>query len=208
MSTKSFQCRWAFLSLSGIAEKFIRDLSLPRSPSNPITHQLVAISTTRSVERAREWLAHQEVVNHQGITIYTSYEEMLKAGDFDVVYISTPHHLHFQQASVALQYSCNILLEKPAVMNQGQLKRLYELAKKHDAVLMEAMWTRYFPLTHYFQQDILPQVGAIKRIFADFSVPIFGDPNLPASSRFSQKSRALDPSLTSAAILSPGSTWL
>jgi len=183
----SFQCRWAFLGLSGIAELFIRDLQLSRDASNQITHKLVTLSTTGSVERAQEWLTAHQVPNPEDVEIFTSYEEMLESGDFDVVYISTPHSVHFKHARAAVEQRRNVLLEKPAVMNRKQFERLGTLAKKNDVVLMEAMWTRYFPLTKYFQQHLLPQLGPVQRIIADYSVPIFGDPQLTPSSRFLNK---------------------
>ncbi|KAL8746752.1 MAG: hypothetical protein Q9190_001270 [Brigantiaea leucoxantha] len=188
MPQGTFECRWAFLGLSGIAEKFLLDLLLPRDTSKSIRHQLVAVSTTGPKERARRWLAEQASANAEDIVIYTSYEAMLKSGEFDIVYISTPHSVHFEHARAAIENKRHVLLEKPAVMNQKQYQRLSELAKKNDVVLMEGMWTRYFPLTKHLQQHIVPKLGAIKRVLADYSVPIFDDPAMDASARFLKKS--------------------
>ncbi|GFF96967.1 uncharacterized oxidoreductase C513.06c [Aspergillus udagawae] len=182
-----FHCRWAFLGLSSIAELFFRDLTLPRDEEKHLQHQLVAVSTTRSTEAAASWLAEQQVPNASTVRIYTSYADMLREGDFDVVYISTPHGVHFEHARAALTHGRNVLLEKPATMNKAQYSRLAEIAKSNKVVFMEAMWTRYFPLTRYLQEELLSRIGPVKRILADYSLPLFGDPTLTANSRFLDK---------------------
>ena len=188
MAQERFHCRWAFLGLSAIAEKFIRDLNLARDKPDPITHSLVAVSTTGTFERAGKWLVHQDVPQPGTVQIFTDYHEMLQVGNYDVVYISTPHSVHFKHARDSIVAGRNVLLEKPAVMNSRQWKRLASLSKEHGVVLMEAMWTRYFPLTQHLQDHILPRIGSVKRILADYSVPLFGDPTLHPSSRFLNKS--------------------
>ncbi|EEP75426.1 predicted protein [Uncinocarpus reesii 1704] len=183
-----FGCRWAFLGLSSIAELFFKDITRSRSDEDPIRHQLVAVSTTRSVERASQWLAQQDVPNRHTVRIYTSSDEMLKDGGFDIVYISTPHAVHFLHARTAITNGRNVLLEKPAVMNKAQYDRLADLAIEFRVVFMEAMWTRYFPLTQHLEKDLLPRLGRVKRVFADYSLPLFGDPTLQPGSRFLDKS--------------------
>jgi predicted dehydrogenase len=183
----AFHCRWAFLGLSSIAELFYRDLTLPRDEEKQVQHELVAVSTTRSTEAAVSWLAEQQVSNASAVRIYTSYTDMLREGNFDVVYISTPHGVHFEHARAALMHGRNVLLEKPATMNEAQYARLAEIAKSNQLVLMEAMWTRYFPLTRYLQDELLPRIGPVKRIMADYSLPLFGDPTLTHFSRFLDK---------------------
>jgi predicted dehydrogenase len=104
------------------------------------------------------------------------------------VYISTPHGNHFQHVYDAIQSSRNVLVEKPAVMTSKQWQRLMDLAAAKGTVLMEAMWTRYFPLTRHLQDNVLPKIGPVRRILADYSVPLFGDPTLDPTSRFLLKS--------------------
>lgn len=90
MGEKNFICRWAFLGLSTIAENFIVDLLLQRPDDDPIAHELVTVSTTGPKERATTWLKNHNFSNASEVTIYTSIEEMLAKGDFDIIYISTP----------------------------------------------------------------------------------------------------------------------
>ncbi|KAK4684200.1 hypothetical protein P7C73_g5999, partial [Tremellales sp. Uapishka_1] len=186
MPAEQFHCRWAALSLSNIASVFLPDLLLPRSDEASIRHSLVAVSTTGSMERATAWFAENRIPSPENITIYRSWEEMLEKGDFDIVYISTPHGIHYGHIKMALECRRNVLVEKPATMNRAQYAALVSLAKDRGVVLMEAMWTRYLPATRHFKESVLPTIGEVRRIWADFSFPIVS-PDLRHDSRFLDK---------------------
>ena len=99
---------------------------------------------------------------------------MLEQGDFDIVYISTPHPLHYEEMLRGLKCKRNILVEKPATMNAAQYRNCIELANQQGVVLMEAMWTRYLPATKYLKEKLLPKIGKVRRVYSDFSFPIVG----------------------------------
>ena len=111
--------------------------SYPHDDSESITPELVTISTIGSQARAAEWMKEHKVPNATAIKVYNSRKEMLRMGHFDVVYISN--------VKIALPYERNILLKKPATMNRAQYAKLVDYAKEQGVVLMEAMWTQYFP---------------------------------------------------------------
>lgn len=186
MNQDKFKCRWAALSLSSIAGVFLPDISLPREASERISHELVAVSTTGSKERAASWFNEYKIPNANSVTVYQSWEEMLEKGDFDIVYISTPHPLHYEHVQRALYHKRNVLVEKPATMNRPQYEKLIALALHQGVVLMEAMWTRYLPATRYLQEELLPRIGEVKRVYAEFSFPIVSQ-DLSLSSRFLDK---------------------
>jgi predicted dehydrogenase len=71
-------------------------------------------------------------------------------------------------------------------MNRAQYARLASLAEQNGVVLMEAMWTRYLPATRYFKEELLPRIGDVKRVYAEFSFPIVS-PDLSHGSRFLDK---------------------
>jgi dihydrodiol dehydrogenase / D-xylose 1-dehydrogenase (NADP) len=58
--------------------------------------------------------------------------------------------------------------------------------KEQNVVLMEALWTRYLPATQYFKNELLPKIGQVKRVYAEFSFPIYS-PDVPLSFRFFDK---------------------
>ena len=177
-------CRWAALSLSTIASTFFQDL-LGRENSQ-FEHKLVAISTTGSKERAQKWLVENKAPDGGSVVIYHSWDKMLREGSFDIVYISTPHPLHYEETLKALSCKRHVLVEKPATMNATQYRKCIALAAKQEVVLMEAMWTRYLPATKYLKEDLLPRIGEVRRVFSDFSFPIVS-PDLKNDSRFLDK---------------------
>ena len=185
-STEPLRCRWAALSLSSIAGVFIPDLLQQHPGSRSIEHRLVAISTTGGAERAASWLKDHKVPDIDDVTVYHSWEQMLEKADFDAVYISTPHPLHYEHVKKALECKRNVLVEKPATMNRPQFGKLADLARKQNVVLMEAMWTRYLPAARYFKDELLPKIGNVRRVYADFSFPIVS-PDMSHSSRFLDK---------------------
>jgi dihydrodiol dehydrogenase / D-xylose 1-dehydrogenase (NADP) len=186
MGSDQFVCRWAFPSRSSIASVFLSDIVLLREDSDPIKHEIVAVSTTGSHERVQKWLAEHNVPNASSVKIYSSWEKMLEEGDFDIMYISTPHPLHYQHVLAALKRKRNVLVEKPATMNRKQYEVLCKQAREQNVVLMEAMWTRYLPATEYFKSELLPKIGQVKRVYAEFSFPIYSS-DMPLSSRFLDK---------------------
>lgn len=197
MEDEKFTCRWAALSLSNIASVFLPDILLPREKTERISHELVAVSTTGSKERAASWFDEHKIQNASSIAVYQSWEEMLENGDFDIVYISTPHPLHYQHVQRALQHKRNVLVEKPATMNRQQYEKLVVEAGQQGVVLMEAMWTRYLPAAKYFQENLLPRIGEVKRVYAEFSFPI-------VSKDLSQSSRFLDKQAGAGSLLDQG----
>lgn len=197
-------CRWALLGLSNIATQFVDDLLLKRDATDPISHQIACVSTTGTSERAKSWLGDRPGLNIKSVTIYTSADEMLESGDFDIVYISTPHPLHYSLALKAINSKRNVLVEKPATMNAAQFENLAKLAKEKSIVFMETMWTRYLPAVLYLQQHLLPKIGSVKRVFSDLSVPL-------VSKEMPLTSRVLDKKAGAGALLDMGVyalTWI
>ena len=44
--------------------------------------------------------------------------KILEEGDFDIVYISMPHPLHYRHVLIAFKNKRNVLVEKPATLNR------------------------------------------------------------------------------------------
>lgn len=197
MAHNKHACRWAALSLSSIAQVFLSDIQLPNDKEHGIRHELVAVSSTKPSEAAREWLDKNEIGNARSVEVWEDWQQMLQRADFDVVYISTPHALHYQHARKALELKRHVLVEKPATMNAAQYASLAALAKAQGVVLMEAMWTRYLPATRHLQEKLLPLVGEVRRVYADFSFPI-------VSHDLSQDSRFLDKAAGAGSLLDQG----
>jgi dihydrodiol dehydrogenase / D-xylose 1-dehydrogenase (NADP) len=140
---------------------------------------------------------------------YGSYEELVKDPNIDIVYIATPHSHHYQNAMLCLEAGKNVLCEKAFTANAAQAKQLVKVAKEKNLFLMEAVWTRYFPISIYVRDLITSgKIGHVARVFADNSgawIPV----DDPASAN--NKSRMVNVDLAGGPLLDMGIyalTWV
>ena len=63
---------------------------------------------------------------------YQDYKEMIKNEDINFVVICSPNSLHFEQAIYSLKSKCDVLVEKPAVLNPSQILAINETAFKFN----------------------------------------------------------------------------
>ena len=61
--------------------------------------------------------------------------------------LGTPHTLHYENARDALNAGKHVLCEKATTSNAAELKDLLKLAREKKLFFMEALWTRFHPLT-------------------------------------------------------------
>lgn len=87
---------------------------------------------TSNIERMNERLRLNRV---------NSYEELLQ--NVDAVYIRSLPELHYQQIKEALKNEKNVLCESPITLCQDNTEELFELAKKKNLIVMEAIKTAY-----------------------------------------------------------------
>ncbi|MGQ9732357.1 MAG: Gfo/Idh/MocA family protein [Candidatus Zipacnadales bacterium] len=70
--------------------------------------------------------------------VYLNYEEMLEAGEIEVVVIGTPMPLHAPQAIAALERGVHVLSEVPAAVSLAECQELVRAAKRSTATYMMA----------------------------------------------------------------------
>lgn len=75
--------------------------------------------------------------------IYTDYVTMLDEVKPDAVHILTPHYLHVEMAIEALKRNINVLLEKPACINQEDIEKLIKAEQCSKARICVSYQTRY-----------------------------------------------------------------
>jgi len=199
------QVKWGILATGGIAETFTRDLLVnPETRGvKDIEHHVVAAASSNSASRADEFL--KKVGAPSSAKGYGSYKELVADKDIDVIYIATPHSHHFQNAMLCLEAGKNVLCEKAFTTNASQAKILAQKAKEKNLFLMEAVWTRYFPLSIYVRDTITSgRIGVVHRASADNSI---GSP--PES--FEDSHRMVNMDLAGGALLDLGIyslTWI
>jgi predicted dehydrogenase len=149
--------RWGILGPGAIAEKFATGLSvLPDA-------RLAAIA---SRDGAR---AHVFADRFGAERAWGSYEDLANDPDVDVIYVSTPHPVHFPAAKHCLEAGKAVLCEKPFTVNADEAAELIRIATSRNLFLMEAMWTRFLPL--FVELRSLLAEGAIgepRLLTADF----------------------------------------
>lgn len=106
---------------------------------------------------------------------YGSYEELAADPNIDVVYVATPHSHHYQNVMMLLEAGKNVLCEKAFTVNARQAKALVLKARENNLLLMEGLWTRYFPLATYVRDTIASKrLGPVQRVLSEHSLSYAG----------------------------------
>jgi predicted dehydrogenase len=156
--------RWGILATGGIAHAFAHDL---RTSGRDLT----AVGSRRR-EAADAFAAEFDIAHAHG-----SYEDLVADPDVDIVYISTPHPLHAENAILALEAGKHVLVEKPFTLNAAEASRVRDVAAEKGLLAMEAMWTRYLPHMVRVRELIADgALGDIRALTADHTQRITTDP--------------------------------
>jgi len=175
--------RWGILSTGKIANKFAEDFKYSQGG---VIHAIAS----RSKDKARAF-AHRFHIKKA----YTSYEELVEDSEIQVVYIGTPHNLHFEHIKMCLLHKKAVLCEKPITVNRFQLNELIELAQKQNVFLMEALWTYFLPTIRKATQWVADgRIGEVKVVQANFGF----------QAEFNPHNRLYNPELAGGSLLDIG----
>ena len=136
--------RWGIIGTGSIARTFASDIRL-------IDEGVVAAVGSRSQASADAFGDEFDVANRHG-----SYEALVADPEVDAVYVATPHPMHYDNASLALEHDKPVLVEKAFTMTGVQARGLVSVARSKGLFMMEAMWTRF-----------LPHVVAVRELLAE-----------------------------------------
>jgi predicted dehydrogenase len=156
--------RWGILATGGIAHAFASDLRTAGL-------DLVAVGS-RSQESADAFAAEFGIPRAHG-----SYAALAADPEVDIIYVSTPHPMHHDDARLALEHGKHVLVEKAFTVNRREAEDLQRLAAERGLLAMEAMWTRYLP--HMVRvREIIDSgaLGEIRAVSADHTQLISSDP--------------------------------
>jgi len=80
---------------------------------------------------------------------FGDYREMLAScrEDLDIVYVSTPHALHGEQATAVAEAGLDLFLEKPMVTTVAEAERLIAAQKKGGVTIVTAFQGGLSPLS-------------------------------------------------------------
>ena len=160
----------------GIARTFVKDILVPPSTRgvNDIVHRVTGVASSSSVSSAQKFIDGLVAPKQSdSCKPYGSYSELVADNNTDIIYIATPHSHHYQNAMLCLTASTPkpILCEKALTVNAEQARKLYALAKEKNVFFMEAVWTRFFPLSIEIRKLIQDgAIGEVLRVSSDLSV--------------------------------------
>ncbi|RPH59709.1 MAG: gfo/Idh/MocA family oxidoreductase [Chloroflexi bacterium] len=150
--------KWAILGTGKIANRFAASLN-----NIPERAELLAIGS-RSAEAGNTFGDKYHIPKR-----YIGYEEVVADPEVDIVYIGTPGVFHKQHVSMCLEAGKHVLCEKAFTINAREAEDLIRLARRKKLFLMEAMWTRFFPI-HVKIRELLASnaIGKINGMVVNF----------------------------------------
>ena len=148
--------RWGVIGTGWIAERFAG--SLARN-----TRQRVVAVGSRSIASATDFADRVEIGRAHG-----SYEDLVADPEVDIVYIATPHNLHYPHALLALDAGRHLLVEKPLALNAAQASEIAARASAGGVFCAEALWTFFLPRYDVIRQLLDDDVlGGVRTVLAD-----------------------------------------
>lgn len=156
--------RWGILATGGIAHSFTSDLV-----SNGHTVQAVG---SRSQENADAFAREFGIP-----TAHPTYASLVADPTVDIIYISTPHTYHAENAALALNAGKHVLIEKPITLNAEEARTIVNLATEKGLLVLEAMWTRFLPHMVRIREIIeAGTLGDVRSLVADHTQDLPDDP--------------------------------
>lgn len=180
---KMDKVRWGVISTGGIARTFSKALQAVPSA------ELAAVAS-RTDAAARAFASEFGFRRAWG-----SYEDLAKDPEVDIIYVATPHSRHCEDTLLCLDQGKAVLCEKPLAVNAGQARQMINTARDRGCYLMEAMWTRFLPITAQVRTWLRQgAIGEVKMLCADFGI----------CEDFPPEGRMLNPHLAGGALLDLG----
>jgi predicted dehydrogenase len=175
-STSPKPVRWGIMATGFIARSLAKDILIDPTTRNTtdVVHLVTGVASSSSKSSAEKFISEMvegKQSSNTPCTAYSSYEELVKDPNVDIIYVATPHSHHFQNVMLCLTHNKPVLCEKAFTVNAAQAKILYDTAKSKSLFLMEAVWTRYFPLSLAIREAITTNtIGEVLRVSADLSI--------------------------------------
>ncbi|HKL99718.1 MAG TPA: Gfo/Idh/MocA family oxidoreductase [Mobilitalea sp.] len=174
---------WGILGAGNIAATFATAINYLEAS------KLTAIAS-RNLDKAKKFADRFHIDK-----AYGSYEELVQDPEIDVIYIATPHTEHKTNAAMCITNGKAVLCEKPFTLNAGDSEFLISLAREHKVFLMEAMWTKFLPVTRMVKNWLKEgRIGEIRHFKVSFGY----------HSDFDINSRIYNPDLAGGALLDVG----
>ena len=107
---------------------------------NEVNGEIYAVGN-RNLEKAKAFAEEFHVEN-----VYDNCDEMIKDPKIDIVYIATPHNLHYEYLLKSIKNGKHVFREKAITVNAKQLDEVVAIAKEKKLVIVEGMTMFHMPL--------------------------------------------------------------
>lgn len=177
------EIKWGIIGAGRISTKFATALV-------GMDNTKLAAIASRNMDNAKEFATKFGIEKSYG-----SYEDLVNDPEIDVIYIGTPNTEHKRNAELCIKNKKAVLCEKPFALNEKETKYLIELAKENQVFLMEAMWTKFLPVTQKVKEWMeTGKIGNVLKL----------DINFGFQTKFDESSRLFNIDLAGGALLDVG----
>lgn len=157
MATPTPALKIGILGCANIARGFVSHVA--HSPAV----QVVAVAS-RSAEKAQAFAREFGLAR-----AHASYEALLADPDVQAVYIPLPNSLHAPWAMAAAAQGKHVLCEKPLALNHAQAQGMFDAARQHGVMLLEAYPWWFQPQTRellrLLQAGVLGELRSVQASF-------------------------------------------
>ncbi|MDC1053139.1 Gfo/Idh/MocA family oxidoreductase [Candidatus Pelagibacter sp.] len=122
--------------------------------------------------------------------VFNNYEEILDCKDVDIVYITLPNNFHYEWIIKAINKNKKILVEKPAVLNFSDAKKIQKKILEKNLFFTEGYMYRFYP-----QIKKITEIIKNEEIGIPFSMETSFGSNLLTKKKFIflKKKKKIDP---------------
>lgn len=110
------------------------------------------------------------------VTVYKTYEEMIRSGQVDAIITCAPHKINTQIAYESLRENVHVLLEKPAGISAEEVRYLTEYAATKPDLTFSMMFNQrthplYQKVRHLIQDGVIGEVRRMNWIVTNWWRP-------------------------------------
>ncbi len=153
----SARLRFGIMSTGNIAQQFAQGLAGSQ-------RSVGAAVGSRNEASAKDFASRYAIPRAHG-----SYEALLADDEVDAIYLALPNSMHHEWTLKALAAGKHVLCEKPLANDAAQAQGMFDAARKHGRLLVEAFMYRSHPLTTAWRDAIARgDIGQVRDIRASF----------------------------------------
>jgi predicted dehydrogenase len=155
--------RYAVVGLGYIAQSAI----LPSFKNAKKNSQLVAL-VSGNEEKLRVLGKKYRIKN---CYLYSEFEQCLKSGEIDAIYIATPNDHHRSIMEIAAQYKVHVLCEKPMAVTVRDCESMIEVAKANNIKMMIG-YRLHFEAANLDAIQSSKKIGDLKIFHSTFTMQV------------------------------------